>query len=50
MRAASGSIVGRELELAVARELVNDVTPSPASLVLEGAAGIGKTAIWSTVV
>ena len=46
-----GSIVGRERELSVARQFVSDaVAGGPASLVLEGVAGIGKTAIWSRVV
>jgi predicted ATPase len=44
------SIVGRERELALARGFVTDSTvDGPASLVFEGVAGIGKTAIWATV-
>ena len=44
------SIVGRERELALARGFVTDTTADgPASLVFEGVAGIGKTAIWATV-
>ena len=44
------SIVGRERELALARRFVKDTAADgPASLVFEGVAGIGKTAIWATV-
>ena len=43
-------IVGREAELAAARSFLDDVTSGPRSLVLEGVAGIGKTAIWSDIV
>jgi DNA-binding CsgD family transcriptional regulator len=46
-----GSIVGRERELGVARRFVQDAAANgPASLVFEGVAGIGKTAIWARVV
>jgi hypothetical protein len=37
-------IVGRERELGAVRQFVNDVNDGPASFVLEGLAGIGKTA------
>ncbi len=43
-------IVGREAELAAARSFLDDLTSGPRSLVLEGVAGIGKTAIWSEIV
>ena len=43
-------IVGREDELAVVRRFVDGVGDGPASLVLEGLAGIGKTAIWQQAV
>jgi predicted ATPase len=39
--------VGREHELGAVRRFVKDVNGGPASLVLEGLAGIGKTAIWN---
>ena len=39
-------VVGRDLELAVVEHFVLSCHEGPASLVLEGAAGIGKTAIW----
>ena len=41
-----GSIVAREAELALVRRFVNEFGSGPASLSLEGHAGIGKTAIW----
>jgi DNA-binding CsgD family transcriptional regulator len=41
------AVVGREHELDVVRRFVKDVNDGPASLVLEGLAGIGKTAIWN---
>ena len=44
------SIVGRESELGAVRQFVRDVNQGPASLVLEGPAGIGKTAIWNQAV
>ena len=40
-------IVGREPELAAIQRFVGDVATGPASVVLEGLAGIGKTAIWT---
>jgi DNA-binding CsgD family transcriptional regulator len=44
-------VVGRERELRVARKFVTDtVDHGPASLVFEGAAGIGKTSIWTAAV
>jgi len=44
------SIVGREHELGAVRRFVAEVDGGPASLVLEGLAGIGKTAIWKQAV
>ena len=44
------SIVGRDYELGLVRRFVNDVSHGPASLVLDGPAGIGKTAIWQQAV
>ncbi len=44
------SIVGREHELGVVRQFVSGVNLGPASLVIEGLAGIGKTAIWTQAV
>jgi hypothetical protein len=44
------SITGRDRELAVARRFVADTAQGPAALVFEGAAGIGKTAIWAEAV
>jgi DNA-binding CsgD family transcriptional regulator len=44
------SIVGREDELAAVRQFVHDLADGPASLVLDGLAGIGKTAIWKRAV
>lgn len=44
------SIVGREGELRAVQRFVDDVNRGPASLVLEGVAGIGKTTIWDRAV
>jgi hypothetical protein len=41
-----GPIVGREAELSTVRRFLDGVGDGPASLVLDGLAGIGKTAIW----
>ena len=43
-------IVGREEELAAVRRFVRDFDDGPASLVLDGLAGVGKTAIWNQAV
>ena len=43
----SARIIGREAELRVVERLVNGLSKGPAGLVLEGAAGIGKTTIWN---
>ena len=40
-------IVGREAELDAVQRFVAEAALGPAALVLEGPAGIGKTAIWS---
>src|SRR3954454_24192923 len=48
--AAVPVIVGREPELARARQFVRDAAQGPAALVFEGVAGIGKTAIWAAAV
>ena len=50
MDGSQGSIVGREPELEAVRSYIDAITDGPASLVLEGPAGIGKTAIWSQAV
>ena len=47
MGLVQGLIVGREAELAVVRSFVEAHATGPASLTLAGAAGIGKTAIWT---
>ncbi len=43
-------VVGRGSELEAVRRFLLEVADGPASLVLEGQAGIGKTAIWSEAV
>ncbi len=43
-------IVGRERELEAVERFTLEVAGDPASLVLEGPAGIGKTAIWNEAV
>jgi DNA-binding CsgD family transcriptional regulator/tetratricopeptide (TPR) repeat protein len=43
-------IVGREHELEAVERFTLEVADGPASLVLEGLAGIGKTAIWNEAV
>jgi DNA-binding CsgD family transcriptional regulator len=48
--AASGSLVGRELELARIQELLDRSETRPAALVLEGEPGIGKTTLWRAAV
>lgn len=50
MRVPSTSIVGRERELSIARHFVTGIADGPATLVFDGVAGIGKTAIWGTAV
>ena len=39
-------ILGRDAELAEVRSFVGSVAGGPAALLLEGAAGIGKTTLW----
>ena len=43
------AIVGRSEELAVARAFLAGVRDGPRGLLLEGEAGIGKTAVWRAV-
>ncbi len=43
-------LVGREDELAVVSQFIADATSGSAGLVLEGAAGIGKTALWNAAI
>jgi hypothetical protein len=39
-------IVGRESELARVKSFIGSVSEGPSALLLEGAAGIGKTTLW----
>jgi len=39
-------IVGRESELALVKSFIGSVSEGPSALLLEGAAGIGKTTLW----
>src|SRR5450755_390097 len=50
LTAPPAPIIGRERELDVVVRFIDHVSEGPASLVLEGLAGIGKTAIWSEAV
>jgi DNA-binding CsgD family transcriptional regulator len=43
---AAGSLFGREHELARIHRMLERATTGPASLVLEGEPGIGKTSLW----
>ena len=43
-------IVGRESELARAKSFIGSVSEGPSALLLEGAAGIGKTTLWHAAV
>jgi DNA-binding CsgD family transcriptional regulator/tetratricopeptide (TPR) repeat protein len=43
----SAPIIGRELELLAIERFVDGLSTGPAALVLEGVAGIGKTALWN---
>jgi DNA-binding CsgD family transcriptional regulator len=47
---ALGAIVGREPELAAVERLLDAIPVLPASLVIEGEPGIGKTTIWRAAV
>ena len=40
------AVIGRKSELATIRGFVASIPAGPRSLVLEGAAGIGKTTLW----
>ncbi|MEA2208253.1 MAG: hypothetical protein QOF54_730, partial [Solirubrobacteraceae bacterium] len=40
------AVLGREAELRIVHRLLESVTDGPAACVLEGEAGIGKTALW----
>jgi DNA-binding CsgD family transcriptional regulator len=44
--ALTGEVVGREVELAASERLLERAAEGPAALVVEGAAGIGKTTVW----
>jgi hypothetical protein len=44
--AGSLEVIGRESERAVFVQFLDEVADGPAALVLEGDAGIGKTALW----
>ena len=44
------TIVGRGQELGVAREVVEELPYGPRALLIEGEAGIGKTAVWRAAV
>jgi DNA-binding CsgD family transcriptional regulator len=46
MEAPGHGIVGRERELAQVRSFIASVPEGPSALLLEGAAGIGKTTLW----
>jgi Cdc6-like AAA superfamily ATPase len=46
MQEPGHGIVGREGELARVRSFVGSVSEGPSALLLEGAAGIGKTTLW----
>ena len=47
--AGPATVVGREGELALARGLLDGLDDGPRGLLVEGDAGIGKTAIWRAV-
>ena len=47
---APGTVVGRASELAATTRFLNDASPGPGALLLEGSAGIGKTTVWREVV
>ena len=44
--AAVPGVVGRDAELAATRAFLNSVADGPQALLIEGEAGIGKTALW----
>jgi DNA-binding CsgD family transcriptional regulator len=47
MEESGHGIVGRESELARVRSFIGSVPEGPSALLLEGAAGIGKTTLWN---
>ena len=49
MERATDGILGREPELAAARAFLDGLDDGPRALILEGEAGIGKTAVWRAV-
>ncbi len=46
MLASASQIIGRDNELGSVRQFLDAVTKAPAALLIEGDAGIGKTALW----
>ena len=42
----ASEIIGRETELSSLRAFIDEINSGPAALVLEGAAGIGKSTLW----
>ena len=46
MEESGHGIVGRESELARVKSFIGSVPEGPSALLLEGAAGIGKTTLW----
>ena len=46
MEESGHGIVGRESELARVKSFIGPVPEGPSALLLEGAAGIGKTTLW----
>ena len=50
MERATDGILGREPELAAARAFLDGLGDGPRALILEGEAGIGKTAVWRAVI
>ena len=47
---ATADVVGREPELAVVDAFLDTTVSTPAALVLEGGAGIGKSTVWLAAV
>jgi DNA-binding CsgD family transcriptional regulator/tetratricopeptide (TPR) repeat protein len=47
---ASTTVVGREHELEAVERFIRGLRSGPSSFVLDGAAGIGKTAIWTEAI
>jgi DNA-binding CsgD family transcriptional regulator len=44
----SGAVYGRESDIATVGAFVDELRTGPTALILEGAAGIGKTTLWRT--